>query len=107
MTNWHFPISVGDWDVAKHRLLSSNALQCRSTSSLVRLERELRQRLRRLTHDQLALLAHSTSDDRAAMAWLATQKDCSFAFDFAAEILREKLAMHDPVLRHSDYESYV
>jgi hypothetical protein len=100
-------LAVGDWAIAKDRILSSNALQIRSAGSAVRLERELRQRITRLTHDQIALLAHATSDDRAAMAWLATQKHCRFAFEFAAEVLREKLATHDPVLRPSDYETYV
>src|SRR4051812_1833353 len=84
-------LETGDWDVAKEHILSSNALQSRSTSSAVRLEGELRQRLRTLTHDQIVLLAHSTAEDRAAVAWLATIKHICFAFEFAAEVLREKL----------------
>jgi BrxA len=100
-------LAANDWGVAKNRILSSNALQCRSAGSLVRLERELRQRIARLTPEQIALLARATSDDRAAMAWLAAQKHCSFIFEFAAEVLREKLSTHDPILRQSDYETYV
>ena len=38
-------LAAGDWDLAKQRILSSNALQCRSAGSAVRLEREFRQRL--------------------------------------------------------------
>ena len=41
------------------------------------------------------------------MAWLAALKHVVFAFEFAAEVLREKLAAQDPILRHSDYETYV
>jgi hypothetical protein len=100
-------LRVGDWELAKQRILSANELQCRSTSSLVRIERELRQRVRKLTSSQIELLAHATSDDRAAMAWLAAQKQCRFVFEFAAEVLREKLAAHDPVLRPSDYETFL
>jgi hypothetical protein len=100
-------LTVGNWDLAKDTILSSNKLQSRSPSSLVRMERELRQRIRTLTPIQIELLAHATSDDRAAMAWLAAQKHCSFVFEFAAEVLREKLAAHDPVLRLSDYETFV
>lgn len=99
-------LAVGDWDRAKEVVLSSNALQCRSASSAVRLERELRQRLGKLTDAQITLLAHATTDDRAAMAWLAAVKHISFVFEFAADLLREKLAVHDPVLRNSDYEIY-
>ncbi|MCI0392586.1 MAG: DUF1819 family protein [Acidobacteria bacterium] len=96
-----------DWKKTKDHILSTNALQCRSASSAVRLERELRQRLGTLTEEQLIVLAQSTAEDRAAMAWLATCKHATFAFEFAAEPLRDKLAEHDPILRLSDYETYV
>lgn len=96
----------GNWDLAKDRTLSNNALQCRSSSSAIRLERELRQRLETLTHDQIAFFAQATAEDRTAIAWLAACKHIRFAFDFASEVLRDKLCVHDPVLRHSDYEAY-
>jgi hypothetical protein len=100
-------LETGDWAAAKERILSTNALQCRSASSAVRMEGELRQRLGTLTQDQVVLLANSTADDRAAMAWLAALKHIKFVFEFATEVLREKLAAHDQVLRHSDYETYL
>jgi hypothetical protein len=100
-------LEVGGWDLAKERVLSSNALQCRTASGAERQERELRQRLQRLTAEQMSLLAGATAEDRAAIAWLAALKHISFAFEFAAEVLREKLAAQDPILRLSDYETYV
>lgn len=99
-------LETGDWELTKKRVLASNALQARSRNSAVRLERELRQRLQVLTPEQLALLAHSDSEDRAAMAWLAMVKHNAFVFAFAAELLRHKLATHEPVLHRSDYESF-
>ncbi len=101
-----FLVSDG-WEAAKERTLSTNALQCRTTGSSTRLERELRQRLQLLTQPQLTLLAKAPAEDRAAMAWLAVCKRSGFVFEFAAGVLREKLASHDPVLRPSDYETYV
>lgn len=98
---------TGDWAMTKERVLSSNALQYRSASSAVRVEGELRRRLGTLTPDQIALLAQSTAEDRAAMSWLAAIKHISFVFEFAVEVLREKFLAHDPVLRHSDYETFV
>lgn len=100
-------LTTGNWDLTREAILSSNALQCRSASSAVRLEREMRQRLGTLTHDQLFLAARATADDRAAIAWLAAFKSIRFAFEFASGVLREKLAAHDTVLRPSDYEAYV
>ena len=100
-------LAAGDWVLAKEHILSSNALQCRSASSAVRLERELRNRLATLTHDQLILAAQATAEDRAAIAWLAVCKSIRFAFEFTSEVLRDKLAAHDAFLRPSDYEAYV
>jgi Putative inner membrane protein (DUF1819) len=100
-------LMAGDWEVAKARVLSANALQCRSARTAVRMERELRQRLGTLTRPQLILLAEATAEDRDAMAWLAAVKYNPFIFGFAADALREKLAAYDPVLRRSDYETYV
>ena len=71
------------------------------------MERALRQRIQCLTGGQIAILAQATAEDRAVMAWLAALKYSRFAFEFAADVLREKLAAHDPVLRPSDYETYV
>lgn len=45
----HYLAADGDWDAAKNLILSSNALQCRTTRSALRMERELRQRVNTLT----------------------------------------------------------
>ncbi len=100
-------LAARDWEETKERILASNALQCRSAASAIRLERELRQRLQTLNREQITLLSQGTAEDRAAIAWLAACKHIPFVFEFASEVLREKLASHDPILRNSDYESYV
>ncbi len=82
-------LAACDWSEAKRRVLAANALQCRSAASAIRLERELRQRLQTLNHEQIELLAHGTAEDRAAIAWLAACKHTPFVFDFATEVLRD------------------
>ena len=99
--------TIGDWAATKERVLATNALQARNASSAVRLERELRRRLATLSEEQIRLLADAPAEDRAAIAWLAAMKHSAFLFDFAAEVLREKLLLHDIVLRPSDYERFV
>ena len=99
-------IELRDWALVKDRILTSNSLQCRTLAGAERQERELRRRLMGLTKPQIGLLASATADDRAAIAWLAALKHIRFAFEFAAEVLRDKLATHDPTLRLSDYEAY-
>jgi len=98
---------TGDWGATKERILATNALQARSPSSGIRMERELRQRLMHLTPGELDLAAHGNADERSAIAWLAALKSSSYIHSFAAEVLRGKLASFDPVLRASDYEAFV
>jgi len=100
-------LASGDWPTAKARILAANALQAKSPASGIRLERELRLRIERLSDPQLRLLTDSNADDRAAMAWLATMKQNALLFEFAGEVLRDKLAGHDTSLRPSDYEGFL
>ncbi len=102
-----FYLAEHDWGVVKQRILATNALQVRTATSAMRMERELRLRLATLTDKQLEILATSAADDRAAISWLAAIKHIRFAFDFAADMLRDKLAAHEPVLRYSDYETFL
>jgi len=97
----------GSWERTRDVVLETNALQCRSSASGIRLERELRQRLETLTPEELALLNSGTLEARVALSWLAAVKRHTFLHDFASELLRSKLDLHDPVLRVSDYESFV
>ncbi|RYD29166.1 MAG: DUF1819 family protein [Verrucomicrobiaceae bacterium] len=100
-------LETEDWERVKREVLSTNAFQCRTTGSLIRLERELRTRIQHLTLPQIRLLADSTWEARTAMAWLAACKHMEFVRAFATDVLRGKLEIHDPVLRLSDYRAYV
>jgi hypothetical protein len=99
-------LHTGSWEAAKARVLESNALQARSPSSAVRMERELRQRLRRLTPAEIDLAARGIAEERTAIAWLAALKSSRYIYAFASETLRGKLSALDPVLRASDYEAF-
>jgi hypothetical protein len=99
-------VQTGSWESAKAQVLASNALQARSPSSAKRMERELRQRLMRLTPAEIHLAAHGIVEERTAIAWLAALKASSYIHAFASEVLRGKLSSLDPVLRASDYEAF-
>ena len=99
-------LEKGDWNLTKAAVLQRNALQARSASTAKRLESELRQRLQTLTPAQLERLAMGTGDERTAMAWLAALKRIQLAFDVVREVLAEKLAGMDPVLRRSDMVAF-
>jgi hypothetical protein len=99
-------LQCNSWESAKVQVLKSNALQARSPASAIRMERELRQRLMRLTSAEIHLAAHGIVEERTAIAWLAALKASSYIHAFASEVLRGKLSSLDPVLRASDYEAF-
>lgn len=99
-------LEQGNWKLTKAAVLERNALQVRSASTGKRLESELRQRLQTLTPAQLELLARGTNEERTAMAWLAVLKRIQLACDVVQELLAEKLAGMDPVLRRSDMVAF-
>lgn len=100
-------LNCGDWEQTRQQVVKSNALQARSESSAIRMERELRQRLQTLTRQQLEILAQAPADGRGAISWLAACKYSLFIFEFAADVLRGKFDAQDPVLRPSDYENHI
>lgn len=99
-------LQTDSWESAKVQVLSTNALQARSPSSAKRMERELRQRLMRLTPGEINLAANGVLEERTAIAWLAALKSSRYIHAFASEVLRGKIASLDPVLRASDYEAF-
>lgn len=102
----HF-LRTGSWEDTKQAVLSENALQSRSPASAIRMEREIRHRLKTLTGEQLQMLPRATSDVRMAIGWLAAVKHSAFLHDFVSECLRTKLAQQDTTLRLSDYERFI
>jgi hypothetical protein len=100
-------LACGTWAGARQQVLADNAFQSRTKTSLQRMEREIRARLECLTKDQIVLLAEGTSEERAAMAWLAATKYAALVREFAADVLRSKLADFDSVLRPSDYSNFI
>jgi hypothetical protein len=102
----HTFLTQGDWTATKRHVLSTNALQTRTTSTAKRVEQELRRRLQSLTRAQLELLATAPLDTCAALAWLAVLKTTPFILAFTTDVLRHKLDAADPVLRPSDYENF-
>jgi len=100
-------LACGTWAGARKQVLTDNTFQSRTKTSLQRMEREIRTRLEHLTKDQIVLLAEGTSEERAAMAWLAATKYATLIKEFATDVLRSKLAGFDSVLRPSDYSNFI
>ena len=99
-------LKVGSWDETKSIVIKNNELQTRSNSTGIRLERELRQRLKNLSEPQLILLAKGSINDRLAMTWLGVLKRIKLVSELSHELLLEKIEGKDPILRRSDMAEF-
>ena len=99
-------LKVGSWEKTKSIIIKNNELQTRSNSTGIRLERELRQRLKNLSEQQLILLAKGSINDRLAMTWLGVLKRIKLVSELSHELLLEKIEGSDPILRRSDMAEF-
>ena len=99
-------LKVGSWEKTKSIVIKNNELQTRSNSTGIRLERELRQRLKNLSEQQLILLAKGSINDRLAMTWLGVLKRIKLVSELSHELLLEKIEGSDPILRRSDMAEF-
>ena len=100
-------LSIRNWDEVKKHIINNNSFQSRTRNSLIRMEGEIRQRLKRLTENQISLAAKGSGDELRAMSWLSVIKNSVFIREFAAEILRGKLSDMDTELRLSDFSNFI
>ena len=99
-------LKVGSWEETKAIVMKNNELQTRSISTGIRLETELRQRLKFLSEPQLILLAKGSINDRLAMTWLGVLKRIKLIKELSHELLLEKIEGSDPILRRSDMAEF-
>lgn len=96
-----------DWDVARTALRSGNLLQARTDATSARWSRELIQRLKMLSDDEIALLADATRDEMAQLIWTATCRKYILIGEFAEEVVRERFLRMQPTLTHEHFDSFM
>lgn len=97
---------LGDWQAVRARVLEGNLLRSRTNNTAHRVCREVISRLKRLTPDQLMILADGSSRDQGHILWAAVCKRYRFIHDFAAEIIHEKFLGMDLLLTREDYDVF-
>ena len=100
-------LSIQKWDEVKKHIISNNSFQSNTRGSLIRMESEIRNRLKCLTEKEIYLLAKSSGAELRAMSWLSVIKNSFFIREFTVEILRGKLSDMDTELRLSDFKNFV
>jgi hypothetical protein len=99
-------LSCGDWDETRQIVREKNLLQSRTNSRTVRVARELIQRLKLLTRDQLELLAEGSLAEQKFLLWFAACKTYALIQEFAIEVLREKFLSRNMTLTELDYDAF-
>lgn len=93
-------------DVAEAELLAARTFAGRTDRSIAITTREVFNRARELTRDEITLAASGEQTDRANLAWLAVTRRFKFLELFAREVLHEKFIGLDLKLTRDDFERF-
>lgn len=93
-------------DVAEAELLAARTFSGRTDRSITITTREVFNRTRELTGDEVALAATGEHSDRANLAWLAATRRFRFIDLFARDVLHEKFIGLDLKLDKDDFERF-
>ncbi|MBR1160621.1 DUF1819 family protein [Bradyrhizobium elkanii] len=101
----HIP---GDnWDATVATARQSGAFPVRKASSAQRSIREIVNRLKRLSDDELALLVDGERSEQAALLWLAACRAYRFIGEFAVEVLNERFLSLRTHLTYDDFDTFM
>lgn len=95
-----------DWDQTKQIVREGNLLQSRTNSRTIRVSRELTQRLKLLTDEQLELLVDGSLVEQKYLLWFAVCKVYGFIREFAVEVLHEKFLGRSMKIAELDYDAF-
>jgi len=76
-------------------------------STSVREFREIKNRLEKLTNDQLNVLVNGDLVTQKQIAFLSICKNYAFIKDFTVDVLREKVLIFNYQIHESDYKSFI
>ncbi|ALN72274.1 DUF1819 family protein [Aureimonas sp. AU20] len=94
-----------DWDVTAAFAREAGAFQVRKASSAQRSIREIVNRLRWLSDEELEVLVEGERSERAALLWLAACRAYRFIGEFAVEVLNERFLSLRPDLTYDDFDT--
>lgn len=99
-------VELRDWSAVRCKVLSQNAFQSRTESTLKKLYGEVSRRLKLLTDDQLQLLATGSEAQAKALVWLAICRQYKFIHDFTIEVIVPHYEAARFLLTHDDYDAF-
>lgn len=96
----------GDWDDVYTQALKRNTLQARVVSTAKRVLREIINRLRTLTDEELQLLQNGSSAEQRYLLWLGVCRRYAFIHEYASEVIRERYLTLKHDLPAEEFETF-
>ena len=101
----HVPGSA--WEATVSDAQGRGAFPVRKASSARRSIREIVNRLKRLSSDELALLIEGDRSEQAALLWLAACRAYRFIAEFAIEVLSDRFLSLRTVVTYDDFDAFL
>jgi hypothetical protein len=96
-----------DWEATGADAQRSGAFPVRKESSTRRSIREIVNRLKCLSPDELALLIEGERSEQAALLWLAVCRAYRFIAEFAIEVLSDRFLSLRTTLSYEDFDAFL
>ena len=96
-----------DWEATAIDAQERGTFPVRKASSARRSIREIVNRLKRLSPDELALLIEGERSEQAALLWLAACRAYRFIGEFAAEVLSDRFLSLRTDLTYDDFDTFL
>jgi len=96
-----------NWKRTMDIVVSDNIIQRNSESSRKRIFSELKKRISNLNNKELIFLTESSGNNLKHIVYLSCIKTYKIIFDFAVEVLYNKIIYYDHQILDSDYETFI
>jgi hypothetical protein len=97
----------GDWEATVIGAQERGTFPVRKASSARRSIREIVNRLKRLSADELSLLIEGERSEQAALLWLAACRAYRFIAEFAVEVLGDRFLSLRRTLTYNDFDAFL
>ncbi len=96
-----------DWELTMIDAQERGAFPVRKASSARRSIREIVNRLKHLSSDELVLLIEGERGEQAALLWLAACRAYRFIAEFAVEVLSDRVLSLRTALTYDDFDGFL
>lgn len=96
-----------DWELTMIDAQERGAFPVRKASSARRSIREIVNRLKHLSSDELVLLIEGERGEQAALLWLAACRAYRFIAEFAVEVLSDRFLSLRTALTYDDFDGFL